>query len=113
MVETERHLFLGKWIVTLPPVAPIKLSATEHIESHCFSPLAFQSLLLFTPYCTAPTLCSRHATISKSFIFNEFAPLAIGTSWPPNARGWPIPAVNLLMVRYVFFSIVNDTLALN
>jgi hypothetical protein len=56
---------------------------------------------------------SRHATVSKSFIFDEFAPLAVGTSWPSNARGWPIPAAIPLIVRYVFFSIVDDALALD
>jgi hypothetical protein len=56
MVETEMHLFLGKQIVTLSSAANIKLSATEHIESHHFSLSAFQSYTpSFTACCAAPT----------------------------------------------------------
>jgi hypothetical protein len=41
--------------------------------------------------------------MSKSFIFGEFAPLAIRRSWRSNAYGCPIPSVNLLRVRLLSF----------
>jgi hypothetical protein len=46
VVETERHPFLGKQIVTLSPIAHIKLSATEHVKCHRFSLLLSNLLLL-------------------------------------------------------------------
>jgi hypothetical protein len=44
MVKIERHLFLWKRIITLSPAAHIKLNATVHAKSHCFSLFAFKSL---------------------------------------------------------------------
>jgi hypothetical protein len=56
VVEKERHLFLGKRIIILSPAAHIKLSAAEHVQSHHFSLLPSNLLLLpFTACCTAPT----------------------------------------------------------
>jgi hypothetical protein len=54
VVETERHLFLGKEIITLSPAVHIKLDTTMHAKSHHFS---LSSLLLFhlLIYCKAPT----------------------------------------------------------
>jgi hypothetical protein len=46
VVETERHLFLRKHIITLLPTASIKLSATEYVESYHFSLLPSHLLLL-------------------------------------------------------------------
>jgi hypothetical protein len=56
---------------------------------------------------------SRHATASKSSIFGEFTPLAIGRSWHLNARGCPIPVINLLRVNYLYSPFINDKLISN
>jgi hypothetical protein len=53
VVETERHLFLGKRIITLSPAAHIKLSTAEHVKSHRFSFLP-SNLLLSHLLLTAP-----------------------------------------------------------
>jgi hypothetical protein len=54
VVETEKHIFLGKWIVTLSHAAHIKLGATVLVESHHFSLLPSHSPLplLSTTCCT-------------------------------------------------------------
>jgi hypothetical protein len=46
MVETERHIFLGKQLVTVPPATHIKLNAARHVPSHCFLLLPFHLFLL-------------------------------------------------------------------
>jgi hypothetical protein len=46
VIKIERHLFLGKCIVTLSPTAHIKLDAIVHAKSHHFSLLS-SCLLLF------------------------------------------------------------------
>jgi hypothetical protein len=49
VVETERHLFPKKQIVTLSPNAHIRLDAALHTKSHCFSLLP-SNFLLFVYY---------------------------------------------------------------
>jgi hypothetical protein len=49
----ERHIFLGKHIITLSPVAHIKLNATMHARSHYF-PLLLSSPLLSDSVFAAP-----------------------------------------------------------
>jgi hypothetical protein len=60
VVETERHLFLGKRIITLSPTAHIKLGATVLVESHYFLllPSHLSLPLLFTACCTISSPCS-------------------------------------------------------
>jgi hypothetical protein len=54
VVETEMHIFLGKQIITLSPVAHIKLNATVHIRSHHFSllPSTFYFLIHYSVHHT-------------------------------------------------------------
>jgi hypothetical protein len=53
VVKIERHIFLGKQIITLSSVAHIKLNATVHAKYHCFSLLP-SSLLLSHLLLAAP-----------------------------------------------------------
>jgi hypothetical protein len=64
VVETERHLFLGKRIITLSSAAHIKLGATVLVESHHFSllPSHLPLPLLFTTCYTVSTPCSMADT---------------------------------------------------
>jgi hypothetical protein len=67
VVETERHLFLGKQIVTLSPDAHIKLSATMHAKFHHFTPLPSHLLLLpFSARYTTPTPHSMASEIGQN-----------------------------------------------
>jgi hypothetical protein len=54
VVKTERHLFLGKRIITLSHAVHIRLSAAEHTRSHHFSllpnNLLLSHLLLAAPH---------------------------------------------------------------
>jgi hypothetical protein len=64
VVETERHLFLGKQIVILLPAAHIKLSTDEHVQFHHFSLLSSNLLLIpFIACCAAPT---SHSVVGEA-----------------------------------------------
>jgi hypothetical protein len=59
VVEIERHLFLGKRIITLSPAAHIKLGIAKHVSSHHFLLLSSNLRLSFsTARCTIPALHS-------------------------------------------------------
>jgi hypothetical protein len=60
VVETERHLFLGKRIVTLSPAAHIKLNATVHTKSHHFSLLPSSPLLSYSLLAAPPPWLLRN-----------------------------------------------------
>jgi hypothetical protein len=60
VVEIERHLFLGKQIVTLSPVMHIKLNTTVHARSHHFSPLPSSLLLSYSLLTAPPPLLLRN-----------------------------------------------------
>jgi hypothetical protein len=62
VVGTERHLFLGKHIITLSPATHIKLDTAVHTMSHHFSLLPL-SLLLFIHYLLHHT--RSHATMTS------------------------------------------------
>jgi hypothetical protein len=67
VVETERHLFLGKQIVTLSPDAHIKLSTAMHAKFHHFTPLPSHLLLLpFSARYTTPTPHSMASEIGQN-----------------------------------------------
>jgi hypothetical protein len=63
VVETERHLFLGKQLVTLPPATHIKLNAARYVTSHCFSLLPFH---LFLPLCYLVHRSCPHSVAKES-----------------------------------------------
>jgi hypothetical protein len=55
VVETERHIFLRKCVVTLSPAAHIKLVSIVHVKSHHFSLLLSKTVCFsFTSHCNAP-----------------------------------------------------------
>jgi hypothetical protein len=64
VVEIERHLFLGKQIITLSFAMHIKLSAAVHARSHHFSPSP--SSLCFLIYCLLHRTNFPHAMASKT-----------------------------------------------
>jgi hypothetical protein len=61
VVETERDIFLEKRIITLSPVAHIKLDTTVHAKSHHFSLLP--SILLLFIHCLLHRTCF-HTTMT-------------------------------------------------
>jgi hypothetical protein len=73
VVETERHLFLGKRIVILSPAMHIKLSIAEHIKSLCFSLSPSNLLLLpFTACRVTPTFHSMAGEANQTpHVINE------------------------------------------
>jgi hypothetical protein len=68
VVEIERHIYLGKHIVTLSSAGHIKLDTTMHAKSHHFSLLP-SSLLLFIH-------CSMHRTNSHATMIGETAQIS-------------------------------------
>jgi hypothetical protein len=69
VVETEKHHFLGKRIITLSSAMHIKVDATMHAKSHRFSLLS--SIFLLFIY------CSLHYTTSHTTMTSETGQISI------------------------------------
>jgi hypothetical protein len=92
VVDTERHLFLGKQIVTPLPATHIKLSTAEPVESHRFSLLP-SNLLLFHLLHAAPLplLTPWLLKLTKSFT-------------PPTSMPSVTPRVTEILIKFLTWS---------
>jgi hypothetical protein len=80
VIETKRHIFLRKRIITLSHVVHIKMDATVHAMSHCFSLLPSSLLLIH---------CSLHCSTFPCAMSGETdqASNAAGDTAVSNSKG--------------------------